>query len=205
MRGFCEMSLQKKPKSPKLPKCKICKKGFVRQRAMQQVCSYSDSPNCSIEHAKQKSIKDGIKEARKARVEHRKAKVKAKTRGQYAKEAQIAINAYRRELTRPQGCISCGTHNGKMNGGHYRSVGASPATRYMEINIWCQCERCNSYLSGNLIGYRIGLIKRIGLEAVEKLESDHEPAKHTITELIEIRDHYRLKLRELLKNTPTAQ
>src|SRR3990167_4539742 len=181
-----------KPTKPK--KCRICRGAFIPFRPLQVCCS----TGCAIEKAQKDKVKKEAQEATKARVEHRKALDKAKTRRELLKEAQIAINAYRRELTKADGCISCGTHNGKMNGGHYRSVGANPATRFEEINIWCQCARCNSYLSGNLINYRIELIKRIGLKKVEWLEGEHEPAKHTIPELIAIRDRYLLKLRELM-------
>jgi hypothetical protein len=54
-------------------------------------------------------------------------------------------------------------------------------------------------LHGNLVLYRLGLIRRIGLEAVERLEGPHEPRKYSIDELREIRDTYRRRARELEK------
>ncbi len=48
-------------------------------------------------------------------------------------------------------------------------------------------------------GYRLGLIERIGLARVEALEADQAPRKYTADELRAIRDLYRAKLRELVK------
>lgn len=45
----------------------------------------------------------------------------------------------------------------------------------------------------------IGLIERIGLARVEALEADQASRKYTIDELRAIRDLYRAKLRELVK------
>lgn len=59
---------------------------------------------------------------------------------------------------------------------------------------------CNRPGGTTAAAFRLGMIKRIGLEAVEKLESDHEPAKHTIPELIEIKRIYTLKAKELKKD-----
>ncbi|WP_258163869.1 recombination protein NinG, partial [Pseudomonas sp. 18092229] len=71
-------------------------------------------------------------------------------------------------------------------------------------NIWLQCKACNAgsskYARKGLTvsqGFREGLIERIGLEAVEALESDHEPRKHTIDELKAITATYRALTREL--------
>jgi hypothetical protein len=47
------------------------------------------------------------------------------------------------------------------------------------------------------VDYRIGLVARIGLEAVEALESDNTPRKWTREELIAIRDTYKAKLKEM--------
>lgn len=38
------------------------------------------------------------------------------------------------------------------------------------MNINCQCQRCNHYLSGNLGEYAIRLIKKYGIEKVEDLQ-----------------------------------
>jgi hypothetical protein len=50
---------------------------------------------------------------------------------------------------------------------------------------------------GNVVGYRLGLIAKIGLEAVESLEADNTPKKWTRDDVRKIRDDYRKKLREM--------
>ena len=51
---------------------------------------------------------------------------------------------------------------------------------------------CNSHKSGNISEYRIGLIKKIGIELVEWLEKDHPRTKAwTVEELQAIRKYYR--------------
>jgi hypothetical protein len=79
-----------------------------------------------------------------------------------------------------------------MNAGHYMSVGSTPELRFNEDNVHKQCERCNSYFSGNLVNYRRELINRIGVERVEFLErKDHEPLKLTIDEIKELIKKYK--------------
>jgi len=46
------------------------------------------------------------------------------------------------------------------------------------------------------------MVARIGLEAVESLESDNTPHKWTRDELIAIRDTYRAKLKDIQKGNP---
>lgn len=67
-------------------------------------------------------------------------------------------------------CISCGVPLGSdAQGGHYIHR-QDRATETEPDNIWCQCPKCNTYLSGNLIAYRENLIRRIGIERVQRLE-----------------------------------
>ena len=68
-------------------------------------------------------------------------------------------------------CISCGkiVHLKEADNGHYINRKHN-STRYDEINCNAQCRSCNRFDEGNLQGYRKGLIKKYGLEAVELLE-----------------------------------
>ena len=50
--------------------------------------------------------------------------------------------------------------------------------------------------SGHLLGYRPGLIEKIGIEAVEWLEGPHEAKKYTIEELKAMTADYRAKTKE---------
>jgi hypothetical protein len=158
--------------------CRVCAEPFEPQRMGQIVC--------------------GIACAKRLPVVTRKAdKAKLKTRSQWLKEAQQAFNAWIRARDAGLGCISCGTHDGKENAGHYLSTGARPELRFEPDNVHLQCERCNTSLHGNLIPYRRALIERIGSARVEWLEGPHVPNKPRIDDLREIRDAYRTKLKEL--------
>jgi hypothetical protein len=68
-------------------------------------------------------------------------------------------------------CISCGKLENvlEMDGGHYISR-SKTITAFSRLNVWAQCKHCNRHLSGNPIGYRKGLIDRVGIESVEFLE-----------------------------------
>jgi hypothetical protein len=52
-------------------------------------------------------------------------------------------------------------------------------------------------MSGNLIEYRINLIKKIGEDAVINLEQNSETEKYTISELQEIIQTYKSKIKEI--------
>ena len=57
----------------------------------------------------------------------------------------------------------------------------------------------NNHKSGNIVEYRINLVKKIGAEQVEWLEGKHEPKKYSIDEIKEIKAKYKNKLRELVR------
>ncbi len=174
-------------------KCRICKESFQPFRPLQVCCGHV----CAIEKAQKDRAKKEMKSAASERREIREAKQKAKSRSEWMKEAQAAFNAWIRYRDSGQPCISCGRHHtGQYHAGHYRTVGANPELRFEENNVHLQCAPCNNHLHGNLINYRIGLIKKIGLELVEWLEGDHQPKKYSIDDLREIKDRYKKLLKE---------
>ena len=117
------------------------------------------------------------------------------------RETERSVNAYVRTRDKGMPCISCGRfHDGQWHAGHYRSKGSAPHLRFdAERNIFRQCAPCNTYLSGNLINYRRGLIARIGIADVELLEADSTPRKYTIDELKAIKAKYTAMTKELSK------
>lgn len=168
--------------------CKSCRQLFTAQKMGQKVCC----PECAIALA----VSERGKAEKVAQVKERKADAvkrdKLKSRSDWAREAQTAFNAFIRARDADQPCISCGRHHqGQYHAGHYLSVGARPELRFEELNCAKQCSPCNNYLSGNAVLYRIALINKIGLEAVEWLEGPHEPKKYTIDDLKEIKAYYR--------------
>lgn len=174
--------------------CKNCKCKFEPQySSVQPVCSIA----CAIEDTNKKSK---IKASKDWRVEKKKRKEKLKTNSDYLNELQVIFNKWIRLRDQGINCISCNKPAKKENAGHYRSVGGNPELRFEPLNNNLQCEYCNTYLHGNLIDYRINLIKKIGLEKVELLEGPHKPKKYTIDELKGLKVFYRLKIKQLEKD-----
>lgn len=70
-------------------------------------------------------------------------------------------------------CISCGAFksNDQLNAGHFYSVGGHSYLRFNEKNVHGQCIKCNCHEHANLLNYRKNLIKKIGQEEVDKLET----------------------------------
>lgn len=191
------MTIERKPAKPKKCRVAACRASFVPSRMGQAVCS----PACAII--------DGPRHAPKARkaladIERKDIKVrkeKLKSRADHLKDTQHAFNAWIRQRDIGQPCISCGTTaDVQYCAGHYRTTAAAPELRFEPLNVHLQCNRnCNMGKSGNLLGYRPGLIKKIGVEAVEWLEGPHEAKKYTVEELKAITAEYRAKTRELKK------
>jgi len=183
-------------KQPKPKKCKnpACGVSFPPQRLGQAVCS----PKCglAIKEVNQEKARKSLADL--GRKEIRAAKERIKPKGQYTKEAQTAFNAWVRERDAALPCISCGRHHlGKYDAGHYRTVGSNPALRFEPLNCHRQCSPCNTHKSGDIVNYRIELVKRIGADKVDWLEGPHEPKRYTIEDLKTIKADYLAKTKEL--------
>ena len=182
-------------------KCKACHHPFTPARSTQTACGI----DCAMQLAHEKKVKvaecDRLDTVRKDRAR----KERLKTRRDWEKEAQAAFNAYIRARDKDMPCICCGLPlsagdvGGHYDCGHYRSTGSAPHLRFHEDNAHAQRKQCNRWGAGRAVDYRLGLIERIGLARVEALEADQEPRKYTADELRAIRDLYRAKLRELVK------
>lgn len=137
-----------------------------------------------------------------AKTVHRYSK---STVPQLLKIAQKHFNTYIRLRDQKDGyfiCISCNIPKGldQMHAGHYLSAGHNARTRFDEQNCWGQCIRCNYHLSGNQVGYRIGLVNKIGLEKVMEIEQKSRQIvkwdRYTLIDLIET---YKAKCKEFKK------
>ena len=179
--------------------CKVCRIRFMPTRSMQVVCS----PACAFDYSRMQATKAEVVAALNERKTIKMKLEKLKTRSQWTKEAQIVFNAYIRLRDKEKPCICCGLPlgdnvvGGNFDCGHYRSVGSAPHLRFDERNANGQRKRCNRWGSGRAVDYRIGLIRRIGLDQVEALEADNEPRKYSIEELKAIKALYVAKLQEL--------
>ena len=196
-------------------KCAVCRETFEPRQAFQTWCGIAHGVIIAAQKlAKAKTAKAAIE--RKADKVQRD---KLKTRGQWLAEAKKAAQQFRRleELARGYGCMSCGRTQEEVNaeawkpggawdGGHFLSKGARPELALEPLNIWLQCKSCNAGSSkyarkGYTVNasFRLNLIERIGLAAVEALESDHAPKHYTTDEIKAIKADYLVKTRELLK------
>ncbi|MEX5547860.1 recombination protein NinG [Pseudomonas pergaminensis] len=190
------MTIERKPAKPKKCRVATCRASFVSSRMGQAVCSQA----CAMIDAPRHEPKARKALAEIGRKELRAAKVKIKTRAQHMKEAQAAFNAWIRERDIGLPCVSCGRHhNGQWHAGHYRTVGGNPELRFEPLNVWRQCAPCNNHKSGDIVNYRLELVRRIGADKVDWLEGPHEPQRYTIEQLQAIKAEYRAKTRELKK------
>ena len=169
-------------------RCKVCKDKFEPKYFLQKTCF---EPDCIIKYKNQVKSKEWKKE--KKRIKER-----LKTHSDHVQELQKVFNKFIRLRDVNQLCISCNKPLPvKYDAGHYRSCGSSPEHRFNEKNCHAQCVYCNQHLHGNLIEYRKGLIKRIGVEEVELLENYIIPLKYSIPELIEMKVIYKEKIKKL--------
>ena len=148
-------------------KCKVCKAEFTLLNPMQTVCGLACAVVFAARHRDRAEKAMQVKERKADAVKRDKLKSKA----DWAREAQTAVNAFIRLRDADQPCISCGRHHGgQYHAGHYLSVGARPELRFEEHNIHKQCAPCNTHLSGNAVLFRRALMAKLGLELVEWLE-----------------------------------
>lgn len=205
-------------------KCKVCKSLILPpSRPTAIVCSGECAASLALSERLKAEKRKAVKAAKLAAADRRDTRAKLdklKSRAQWLKEAKTAIQRFRRleELALGSGCISCGRSQqevvstdawkpgGAWDGGHFLSKGARPELALEPLNIWLQCKSCNAGSSkyarkGYTVGasFRLNLIERVGLEAVEALEVDQGPKHYSTDEIIAIKTEYAAKARALLK------
>ena len=192
-----------------MAKCKVCKNKFEPKYFLQKACF---NPACLAEWSK-------VEREAKADRKHKDKKKAFKDSDKKIRipAAQKAFNAFIRRRDERLNCISCGrtdeevkkTDGWKTGGawdcGHFLTRGAFPELRFEELNAHKQCKSCNGgsdkYAKKTQLvkdGYRVNLIKKIGLGKVEWLEGKHEPKKYTCEDLKAIELLYKQKLKEML-------
>lgn len=168
-------------------RCKNCKEKFEPLKFLQKYCL---KPECvqvwiKIEHEKQWTKKKS------------QMKSDLTTLSDCLKIAQQVFNKYIRLRDDGLNCISCDLPPKKKNAGHYFSQGGHSSVRFDEDNVHLQCEHCNTFLSGNLLNYQIGIEKRIGGERLLILHSKaHEVKKWNKNELKELTETYKKKIKD---------
>lgn len=178
-----------------------CGAKFIPARPMQCACGIP----CALNIAAMAKAKEAKKAAADDKRQTR-AKLEAmKGLPDLLAEAQREFNRFIRLRDAGMPCICCGQplgdqrFGGASDAGHYRSVGSAPHLRFDERNCHAQRKVCNNHKAGNHVEYRAGLIRRIGLEAVEALEADQAAKKYTRDQVRQIRDNYRREANALAK------
>jgi hypothetical protein len=180
-----------KAKNCKNPACGVSFKPSFS--TAQKVCSWACG--LAIKDVNQEKARKSLAQIERKEIKARKEKLKS--RADHVRETQVVFNEWIRLRDVALPCVSCGRHHeGQYHAGHYRTVGANPELRFEPLNVHKQCAPCNNHKSGDIVNYRIELVKRIGADKVDWLEGPHEPKRYTIEELKTIKAEYRAKTRE---------
>jgi hypothetical protein len=127
---------------------------------------------------------------------------KLKTRAEWAREAQAAVNKYVRMRDYHLGCVSCdkpASWPGQWHASHFRSVGAASAVRFSLWNIHKSCSICNNWKSGNLSDYEPRLREKIGGSKVDWLRTQNQCVSYSIEYLKRLKSVFNKKARRLEK------
>jgi hypothetical protein len=169
-------------------RCKNCKQKFEPIRFLHKYCLQDDCIRAFVAEVKEKTWKET-----KTRM-----KTDLKTTQDWLKEAQTIFNQYIRLRDQGLNCISCDKPPLKKNCGHYYSQGGHSNVRFDKDNCHLQCEHCNTYLSGNLLNYQIGIEKRIGAQKLLELqERAHTEKRWSVDELKNIIKKYKELVRDM--------
>ena len=185
-------------------RCPHCKRKMDAGQRIHPAC-IDDFAQSQAAKSARASAKRVLMAAKVDKALTRAKRESLKSMGQLTAEAQTAFNQYIRARDYGKPCISSGVAmdwNGNgVDAGHYRSRGSAPHLRFDERNVHAQSKHDNRYLSGNVTSYRIGLIERIGLEAVEALERDQTLRKYSREMLKEIKANYSTLARQIRETT----
>jgi len=122
--------------------------------------------------------------------------------GYRSEKIQKYINEIARIIDNEQPCISSGNAKGKMNGGHYHSVGSNETLALNLHNIHIQSEYSNNHKGGDHVKYLSGLIKIYGIDYgmyVQQFLNQCPPLKLSKADLVELRPKI-IQIRNRLRN-----
>lgn len=192
-------------------KCTYCKERFPRE----QMIPINAGNFCSDQHILDYALAESRKRKQKeiARAYGNNAgRKKGKTQKECDNDlktrkgaAKTACHTYIRARDKGLPCICCGRPTNKESqAGHWKESGNNPYIRYDEDNIHLQNLNCNYFKGGDSGNYKYNLIKKIGIERTEALESKQGGTmKRTCEDYKEIEDYYKEKLKVL--NNATYQ
>ena len=161
------------------PKCNqdLPKSSFTSTRA--KYCN-----PCKKIHQLELQHKRTLKQLERTKNKKRKKKTVIKI-SDLKKQVQRVFNKWIRQRDKDLPCISCGGNCGKWDAGHFIAQGSSGVLRYHPDNCHKQGVGCNRFKHGNLLEYRINLIKKIGEDRVKWLEDHRNDVKKWTREELE--------------------
>jgi hypothetical protein len=175
-------------------RCRFCREHNIPKEApkFKFVCGVE----CSIGYARKMVERKRAKEQKAEKKVHVRQKrafydKDIKTR----REAAVYwFNRYIRLRDAGSPCISCGNSNPniKYDAGHYIAAGTCASLRFDEQNVNVQCSNsCNVHLSGNGTKYREGIIRKWGIETLDRLEGPQPTIKITVAWYKDIEEKYK--------------
>lgn len=169
-------------------RCKNCRQKFEPIRFNMKYCTEIECLQAFTAEIKAKTWTEKKK----------KWTTELKTTSDWLKDAQKVFNTYIRTRDEGKPCISCNQLPKKRNAGHFYSQGGHSNVRFDEDNCHLQCEHCNTFLSGNLLNYQIGIEQRIGAAKLIELQGRaHLEKRWYVDELKELIKIYKKKTSEL--------
>lgn len=143
--------------------------------------------------------------AKKERASDRERAEALKSIRELTNEAQAAFNDYIRARDANQRCICCNKPfepqkpGGSIDAGHFVSRANALYLRFDEANVHAQRKNCNRPGGATYGEFRAGVIARIGLDEVLRLEgpAPENAPSYTREALIALKTTYRAKARAL--------
>ncbi len=205
-----------------MPRCanKLCRTKLAKGTKPPLVCNDSCRDSAIAQALHKKREADKRAQARARNLVEREAKAERKEsrrkKAEYydkdpAKQLELtqkAVNALATELDRGKPCICCGRADGgpkKRNSSHLKSVGSNSFLRFCLINLHGGCTHCNLYLSGNLVGFREGVVTRYGQATLDYLDTAPRLKKWTPEECKAIRIEANAEVRRLKRGEPASK
>lgn len=157
-----------------------------------------------------KILNTTISKVKQPRLELEQAKQESKSNKSLFYLLQNTVNIcheYIRLRDKNKPCISCGEPwHSDFQAGHFYKAELYSSLKFDETNINGQCQGCNLYKEGNESGYRVGFIKRYSKGVLDFLDSKallekNKGFKWDRIKLKEIRNYYKLKIKELKNDT----
>ena len=169
------------------------------------ISAYADAQAAKAQRTAAKQVRAERKAERK---EDKARRDKLKSKAEWAREAQTAVNRYVRLKAQAngEGCYTCGATPAQKFGGtfdasHFRSVGSAPHLRFWIPQIRICCIVCNRHKGGELLAFRRALVAEHGAQWVEELEARQETAKFSIDYLSRLKKIITKRTKRLEKLT----